>query len=258
MGKFTDALKKAAEKRMERVEKKEDFKPYVVRTVSDSKIDPHVVAYFDPTSPVSEQYRIMRTNLLALDKKNPPKIVAVTSAIHGEGKTITSINLAITFANDLNKKSILLVDADLRKATMTRDLGLHAENGLTQVLSEGLKLEDALLSIGIKNLHILPAGKKPSNPAELLGSQEMRDLIAKVRKEYDFVLFDSPPVVPVADSAILGAQCDGVLMILQAGRTQRGAVLHSQDRLSSAKVHILGYCMTNIEYHIPEYIYRYL
>ncbi len=88
MGKFTEALKKAAEKRIERAEKREEPKPFIVRTVSESKIDPHVVTYFDPTSPVSEQYRILRTNLQAIDKSNPPRVIAITSAIHGEGKTI--------------------------------------------------------------------------------------------------------------------------------------------------------------------------
>ena len=130
MGKFTEALKKAAAKRIERVEKREEPKSYIVRTVADSKIDPHIVAYFDAKSPVAEQYRILRTNLQSLDKTNPPRVLAVTSAIHGEGKTITSVNLAITFAHDLNKKSILLVDADLRKGTLTKDLGLKPEMDL--------------------------------------------------------------------------------------------------------------------------------
>ena len=258
MGKFTEALRKAAEKRLERVEKKEEVKPYVIRTVADSKIDPHVVTYFDPSSPIAEQYRILRTHLQALDKSNPPKLLAITSASHGEGKTITSINLAITFAHDLNNKSILLVDADLRKGMLTKDLGLKPEKGLVDILNNGLKVEDALLSIGIDNLHILPSGSRPNNPAELLGSQKMRQVLSEIKGKYDYCFIDCPPVIPVADASILAPQCDGVLMLLQAGRTQRGVILHAQDRLSSAKAKVLGYVMTNIEYHIPEYIYRYL
>ncbi len=258
MGKFTEALKKAAEKRIERVERREEVKPYIVRTVAESKIDPHVVAYFDPSSPVAEQYRILRTHLQAFDKANPPRVLALTSAIHGEGKTITAINLAITFARDLNKKSILLVDADLRKGTLTRSLGLKAEKGLSDVLNNGANVEDSLLNIGIDNLHILPAGNKPNNPSELLGAQKMKQVIADLKNQYDYVLFDCPPVIPVADASILGPLCDGVLMLLQAGRTQRGVIVHAQDRLSSAHARVLGYVMTNIEYHIPEYIYRYL
>jgi len=258
MGKFTEALKKAAERRLERVEKKEEIKPYVIRTVADSRIDPHIVAYFDSSSPISEQYRILRTNLQAIDKPNAPKVLALTSSIHGEGKTVTSINLGITFAHDLNKKSILLVDADLRKGTLTKTLGLIADKGLSDILINGTKIEDALLSIGRENLHILPSGKKPHNPAELIGSQKMKDFLAEVRKKYDYVFFDCPPVIPVTDASILAPQCDGTVMILQAGRTQRGVLTHAQDRLRTVKANILGFVMTNIEYHIPEYIYRYL
>ncbi|MDD5019900.1 MAG: CpsD/CapB family tyrosine-protein kinase [Candidatus Omnitrophica bacterium] len=258
MGKFTEALKKAAEKRIERLEKQEEVKPYVIRAASDSKIDPHVVSYFDPSSPVAEQYRILRTNLQALDKSNPPRMLAITSAIHGEGKTITAINLAVTFAHDLNKKSILLVDADLRKGTLTKDLGLKAEKGFSDILSNGAKPDESLLSIGIDNLHILPSGSRPHNPAELLGSQRARQLLAEFKAQYDYVIFDCPPVVPVTDAGVLGPLCDGVLMVLQAGRTQRGVVVHAQDRLQAVRARVLGYVMTNIEYHIPEYIYRYL
>jgi receptor protein-tyrosine kinase len=258
MGKFTEAIRKAAEKRIERVEKKDEVKPYVVRSASDSKIDPHIVTYFDSISPISEQYRILRTNLQALDKTNPPKVFGITSAIHGEGKTVTSINLAITFAHDLNKKSILLVDADLRRGKLTKDLGLKADKGFSDILTNGVTIEDALLSIDIENLHILPSGKKPHNPAELLGSTKTRELIAELKKKYDYVIFDCPPIVPITDASVLGAQLEGVVMIIQAGRTQRGILGHAQDLLRSARVKVLGYVMTNIEYHIPEYIYRYL
>ncbi|MFH0877320.1 MAG: CpsD/CapB family tyrosine-protein kinase [Candidatus Omnitrophota bacterium] len=258
MGKFTEAIRKAAERRLERVEKKEEVKPYVIRTVADSKVDPHIVTYFDTTSPVAEQYRILRTNLQAMDKPQAPRTLTITSAIHSEGKTVTAINLAITFARDLNKKSILLVDGDLRRGTLTKNLGFNPEKGLADVLNNGTSVEDVLLGIDIENLHILPAGHRPHNPAELLGSQKMKALLSELKQKYDYVFFDTPPIIPVTDAGLLGAQCDGVLMVLQAGRTQHGAVIHAQDRLKSVRAKVLGYVMTNIEYHIPEYIYRYL
>lgn len=258
MGKFTEAIRKAAEKRIERVEKREESRPYIVRAVSDSKIDPHVLSFFDPTSPISEQYRILRTNIQSINKAAPPRVLAITSAIHGEGKTMTSVNLAITFARDLNKESVLLVDADLRKGRIGQALGLEQKNGLADILSGGAKIEDLLLNIGIENLHILPSGSRPGNPAELLGSAKMKAFVADVRKQYDYVFFDCPPIVPVTDAGIIGHLCDGALMVLQAGRTQKGIVMHAQDRLHTAKVKVLGYCLSHIEYHIPDYIYRYL
>jgi capsular exopolysaccharide synthesis family protein len=258
MGKFTEALRKAAERKIEQVEKKDASKAYVVRTVSDSKIDPHVVAYFDSSSPVSEQYRILRTHLMSNENKSCPRMIAVTSSIHGEGKTITALNLAITCARDLGTKGILVVDADMRKGTLTKDLGIKPEKGLPEILLNGTSLEEAVVSIGIDNLHVLPSVNRPSQPAELLGSAKMKELIAAVRNRYDYVFFDCPPIVPVADATILGPMCDGILMVVQAGRTQRGIITHAQDRLNIAKARILGYVMTNIEYHIPEYIYRYL
>jgi len=260
MGKFTDALKKAAERQIERAEKREEFKPYVVRAATESGVDPHVVAYFDPASPIAEQYRILRTNLQAMsDKKTPSKVVTITSSIHGEGKTITSINLGVTFAHDLGKNSILLVDADMRKGTMSRTLGLEASKGLSDLLMNGMAVEETLLRVsGIENLHVLPAGSRPHNPAELLGSAKLKSIISDLRKNYDYVIFDAPPVIPVTDAGVLAVQTDGVIMVAQAGRTQRGVIIHAQDRLNTIKARVLGYVLTNIEYHIPEYIYRYL
>jgi capsular exopolysaccharide synthesis family protein len=203
MGKFTEALKKAAEKRIERVEKKEDVNPYIVRTIADSKIDPHIVTYFDPTSPVAEQYRILRTHLQQADKGNPPKVLAITSAIHGEGKSVTSVNLAITLAKELNKKSILLVDADLRRGSIARVLGLKPEKGFADILTGETSLEESLMSIGIDNLHILLSGHRPSNPAELIGSQKVKEFVSDVKRKYDYVIFDCPPVIAITDTGSL-------------------------------------------------------
>jgi capsular exopolysaccharide synthesis family protein len=258
MGKFTEALKKAAEKRIERVEKQEEVKPYIVRTVSDSKIDPHIVAYFDPMSPVSEQYRILRTHLQTADKGHPTKVLAITSAIHGEGKTVTSVNLAITLAHELNKKSILLVDADLRRGSIAKALGLKSDKGFADVLLGVSSMDESLMNIGIDNLHILTCGQKPSNPAELIGSQKVKEFVSDVKKKYDYVVFDCPPVIAVTDTGLLAPLCDGVALVVQAGRTQKGIIQHAQDRLRTVKANIVGFVMTNIEYHIPEYIYRYL
>lgn len=262
MGKITDALKKAAQERLSRIEKLDDTEnvkfQFIAKKTVDSKIDPRVVTFYDHKSSVSEQYRILRTNLQALHSKTPIKTIAITSSIHGEGKTITAINMAISMANDLSKKHILLVDADMRRSRVSKYLGVKAELGLSELLSDGANIDDALLNIGIENLTILPAGKVPHNPAELLGSQKMRNLLNLARSKYDYVIIDTPPVVPVTDAGVIGAQTDGVIMVIQAQRTQKGVIEHGQSLLRQAQAKLLGYILTNIQYHIPGYIYRYL
>ena len=242
MGKITDALKKAAQERLEHMD----------------KIDPRIVAFYDPHSPVTEQYRTLRTNIQALSVEKPIKAITVTSSIHGEGKTITAANLAISMAQDMDNKNILLVDADLRRARITKYLGITAEYGLADLLTNGQKADDVLLNIGINNLTVLPAGKIPHNPAELLGSIKMKNLLGLLKSKFDFIIFDTPPIIPVTDAGLLGAQTDGVVMVVQANRTQKGIVRHSENLIKQAQAKILGYILTNVQYHIPAYIYRYL
>lgn len=262
MGKITDALKKAAEERLHRLEKLDtrgEVKyQFIAKKTADSQVDPRIVTFYDSHSPVTEQYRTLRTNLQALKADKALKALAITSATHGEGKTITAINLAISMAHDLNKKSILLVDADLRRARVSKYLGFKVEHGLSSLLANGANIEDCLVNIGIDNLTVLPAGKIPHNPAELLGSVAMRNLISALRSRYDYIIFDTPPVIPVTDAGLLGAQTDGVIMVIQAGRTQRGVIKHTESLLKQAQAKFIGYILTNIQYHIPAYIYRYL
>ncbi len=262
MGKITDALKKAAQDRLERIEKQgqqaEVKYEFIAQKTVDSKVDPRIVAFYDPESPVTEQYRTLRTNMLALNTAKPPKTIIITSSTHSEGKTITAINLAISMAHDMDKKRILLVDADLRRAKISTYLGVKPESGLSDILNNDTGIENSLINIGIDNLTILPAGKRPKNPAELLASLKMKKFLNLVKEKYDYVIFDTPPIIPVTDAGILGPQTDGVVMIIKAGHTQKGVIHHSQQLLKQAQAKLLGCILTNIQYHIPAYIYRYL
>lgn len=262
MGKITEALKKAAEERLSRIEKldgqSEVKYEFIATKTVDSKIDPRIISFYDSDSPVTEQYRTLRTNLQSLKTGKPVKSITITSSIHSEGKTITAINLAVSMAKDLDKKSILLVDADLRRSRISKYLGISSELGISDLITNGAKADDALLNIGINNLTVLPAGKAPHNPAELLGSLKMKNLIAELKNKYDYVIFDVPPIIAVTDAGLIGAQTDGVVMVIQANRTQRGVLKHSESLLKQAQVKLLGYILTNVQYHIPSYIYRYL
>lgn len=263
MGKITEALKKAAESRLARIEKRPQHS-YIVKLdpqiTKDLDIDPHVVAFSDPCSPVSEQYKILRTNIVSLSSSaKPVKTIGITSSIHSEGKTITALNLAITLAHDLAKKSILLLDADLRKSRIQKIMGIDTiDAGLSDYLQDSLTLDNVLIKTGIENLTLLPAGKSPKNPAELLSSYRMKELLSTVKMHFDYVIIDMPPVIPVTDPGVIGAQIDGMLMVIQAGRTQRNVVSNAETLLSQARVKLLGYVMTNVEYHMPQYLYRYM
>ena len=259
MGKMTEALKKVAEERLTHLERKQETTlGYILTQKADSKIDPRVVAFHEPASPISEQYKMLRTNILTLGAKKSLKTFVVSSAINGEGKSVTSTNLAFVLAEDLNAKSVLLVDADLRKGRVSRLLGLSPRTGLAEVLSNGSSLSNVLVDIGVKNLTVLPSGKAPKNPAELLGSVKMKQLIAELRGRFDMVLFDAPPVINVTDPGVLGAQTDGIFFVVQAGRTQRTSIQHAEHLLAQAHARVLGYIVTNVEYHLPEYLYRYV
>jgi capsular exopolysaccharide synthesis family protein len=230
----------------------------VARKTMDADIDPRIISFYDPESPVSEQYRILRTNLFAIRAKKPLSTVAVTSSIHGEGKTITAVNLAICIASDRDKKRVLIVDGDLRRSNVTKYLGMDQKPGIAEILVEGRDPEECFKDAGIPCLSVLAAGAKVRNPAELLCSKDFKKLVELLRTRFDFIIFDAPPIIPVTDGGLIAAQCDGALIVVQAGRTQRGVVNHANGLLHQAGARVLGYVLTNIRYHIPAYIYRYL
>jgi len=261
MGKITDALKKAADQRIEHIEKINRIKKhdaFVVQKMQDSRVDPRIITYFDPKASVSEQYKILRTNILSLDKKNPPKVVMVTSATHSEGKTITSLNLAMAIVQSKSTHRVLVIDADLRRGRLAKYLGVEQNQGLCDMLSGEAELKDVLFNIDVPNVSFISAGRIPSHPVELLESPAMADLISTARKMFDMVIIDTPPVISVTDAGIIGPMSDGVLMVIQAGRVQRGIVRHAEELLYQSHSRVLGHVLTNIEYHLPEYVYRYL
>lgn len=257
MGKITEALKKVRDERIQRIQKKVDVQ-YVVRKVENTPINEHIVCFHDPSSPVGEQYKIMRTNIQALKYTKGYKTFAITSSIHNEGKTVSSINLAMSMAHDLNSKSVLLVDADMRKGKIAKYLGLSSSPGLSEILKGEVEPEAAFVSINVDNLTIIPSGKVPKNPSELLGSKKMAGLIELFKTQFDYIFIDAPPVMPLTDACLIGPLCDGIIMVVQAGRTQRDLVRHSEGRLNQARAKTLGYILTNVEYHLPQYLYRYV
>ena len=261
MGKITEALKKAAEDRMERLDKiskVRERKDLIVKKIGESNVDPRIVSYFDPKALISEQYKILRTNVLSINKAKPPKVLVVTSSVHSEGKTITSLNLGVVLAQSTQKSRVLVVDADLRRGRVGKYLGVDQEVGLSEILQDKADINDAIFNINVDNLAFIAAGAVPENPAELLASEKMKRFLSDVKTQFDHIIIDTPPIISVTDSGIVGAISDGVLLVIQAGRTQRGIIERATELLYQAHSKVVGHILTNIEYHLPEYIYRYL
>ncbi|MBP9853817.1 MAG: CpsD/CapB family tyrosine-protein kinase [Candidatus Omnitrophica bacterium] len=261
MGKITNALKKAAEERLTRIEKISQIKErdrLILKKIGASNMDPSVITYFDPKALISEQYKILRTNILSMNKGKPPKTFIITSSIHAEGKTITALNLAVSLAQAVHKPRVLLVDGDLRKGRVGYYLSVERKIGLSEVLRGEADVKDAVFHIELENLAFIAAGHSPEYPSELLSSENFRKFLNHMQAEFDHIIIDTPPIIAVTDAGILGSQVEGVLLVVQAGRTQRGIVKRAEELLFQSHAKIMGHVLTNIEYHLPEYIYRYL
>jgi len=261
MGKITEALQKAAKERINRLDKAvkiQEQKQFVARKMKESKVDARLIPYFNPKSIISEQYKSLVTNLLSLNKGKPPHVIAITSSIAQEGKSITALNLAITLSHAMHKPKVLLIDADMRKGKIAKYLGVGEHTGLSEYLSNDAQLDDIVFHIDIDHLSFIASGKVPSHPADLLASARMNELLRQLRSQFEYILIDTPPVIPVTDAVIVGTHADGVLLIIRAGETQRGIVNRTTELLNQAHANIIGHVLTGIEYFVPEYIYRYL
>ncbi|HWP34654.1 MAG TPA: CpsD/CapB family tyrosine-protein kinase, partial [Thermodesulfobacteriota bacterium] len=192
-----------------------------------------LVAFSRPRSLAAEQYRAIRTQLATFSRTTPIRTMAITSALAGEGKTTTAANLALTLAQEVGRR-VCLVDADLRSPQVHTLFGLAPRDGLADVLRRRAELDAALLPTPINDLWLLTAGHLPPNPAELLGSTAMREVLGRLRDTFDLVVVDTPPVVPLPDPAILAGLVDGVALVVLAGRTPRRLVDRALDRLHGA------------------------
>ncbi|WP_263479872.1 CpsD/CapB family tyrosine-protein kinase [Cytobacillus oceanisediminis] len=202
-----------------------------------------LIAKYDPKSPISEQYRNIRTNILYSSIDEEIRSILVTSSGPGEGKSTTAANLAIVFAQQ--GKTVLLVDADLRKPTVHYTFNLNNTAGLTSILTNQMELMEAIHQYDEKNLYILPSGPVPPNPSELLGSRAMNHFLDKALEEFDIVLFDTPPVLAVTDAQVLANLCHGSILVVSSGKTDKEAVVKTKEQLASSTGKILGVVLNN-------------
>ncbi len=203
-----------------------------------------LIVHREPRSMVAEAFRSMRTAVLFSSPGSPPRVILLTSAAASEGKTATSLNLATTLATA--GSSVLLIDCDLRRPSCHRAFGVSNENGLSRYLAGQVEFADVVHTVEVPNLRFVPAGPTPPNPAELVGSERMRDTLERLRDEYDFVIIDSPPTLPVTDAVLLGREADGVILVVKGNDTPRELVRRARDQLTQAGVHMLGALINNV------------
>ncbi len=213
-----------------------------------------LVTVAQPLSPVSEAFRVLRTNIRFSGVDKPIRTLLVTSAGPTEGKSTTAANLAVAMAQAGLK--VVALDADLRRPRLHKIFGLHPRGGLTGSLLEG-NMDGRLQPSQVEGLTVLPAGDRPPNPSELLGSRRLRELLDELAENADVVVIDSPPVLPVTDAAVLAQEVDGVLLVIDAGETRREVAQRATESLRQVGAHVIGVVLNRVSTGRGSYYYYY-
>ena len=200
-------------------------------------MDKNLVSLLKPQSFEAEQFKILRTHLLYPASGESPRSIMVTSAVPGEGKSFVAANLAVSIAQNINEH-VLLMDCDLRKSSIHNQFGFDNVNGLSQYLANTAPLSSIFLKVGIDKLTLLPAGESPTNPAELLSSEKMAQLLKEVKSRYTdrYIIIDSPPPHLTAETRVIASQVDGIILVVKTGSTKREVVKHLVEKLGKEKI----------------------
>jgi succinoglycan biosynthesis transport protein ExoP len=221
--------------------------------------DIHLITLEEPKNPVSEAYRTVRTNLQFLASRRNLQTIVVTSCMAGEGKTATAANLAVVMAQA--GKRVVLVSADLRRPRVHSFFEASNEKGLSSVLMGSIPIWEAALDPMVINLRIVPSGPIPPNPAELLQSERMEEVLKQLKESADVIIIDTPPVLAVADASILGANADGTLFVVDADTASRAATAQARDQLENAGANVIGSLFNKFDPSqaggFPHYYYYY-
>ncbi|GEN54633.1 CpsD/CapB family tyrosine-protein kinase [Halobacillus faecis] len=215
----------------------------------------NIVAGDNPKSPIAEQFRTIRTNLQFTSVDQELESMLVTSASPAEGKSITTANTAVVFAQQ--GKKTLLVDADLRKPTIHYTFRVANTSGLSNYLVGNEQVFKLASETHIDNLDVVTCGPIPPNPSELLGSKKMQRFIEEAKQSYDMIVFDTPPVLAVTDSQVLSNFVDGVLLVVRSKQTEKEAAVKAKESLEQAQANILGVVLNDQDLKSSNYYYYY-
>ncbi|CAM3557266.1 CpsD/CapB family tyrosine-protein kinase [Marinicrinis lubricantis] len=214
-----------------------------------------LIAEKNPNSPISEAYKVMRTNIDFSNVDDTVQTVMITSSKMREGKSTTTANLAVAYAQ--SGKKVLIMDADLRNPTQHRIFQCSNLYGLSTLLSKQNTLDDVIQTTDVQSLDIIPAGPVPPNPSEMLSSKSMSELLEQLKEHYDVVLIDTPPVMPVSDAQIIAAQSDGVILVIDTGKVRKEMALKAKKSLEHVNARILGAVLNNVNRKRSESYYYY-
>lgn len=264
MSKLEEALQKAKSLR-EPTDTKQPM-PFtgVKKEIEIESLDiknPYIVSVAQPDSPIAEEYRKLKSMVIKATKADFLNTIMITSTIDKEGKTLTAINLAISMAQEIDH-SILLIDADLRKPFVHEYLGIKPKYGLSDYLTKDVPISEILIRTGVGNLVFMPAGNRVKNPVELLSSSKMKTLVDELKHRYvdRYIIMDTPPLLPFAESITMGSYVDGVIFVVKEGHAQMKSI---KDAMSVIKdLNILGVVFNgvsneNLDGHYYSRYYRY-
>lgn len=224
------------------------------KKVKNSVMARKLVTVNNSTSVISEQFRTLRTNIrFSLPQQNV-KSLLITSSIPGEGKSTNAANLGVVFAQDGNR--VVIVDADLRKPTLHQTFNTLNIYGLTDVLTRQQDYFNVIQKTSVEGVFVIPSGPISPNPVELLSSKMMDILIQDLKKDYDIIILDGPPILCVSDAQILSSKCDGTLLVLNMDIVQKADVLKAKNILTTSKAKILGVVLNNMKIPKNHYYYQ--
>lgn len=204
---------------------------------------------------IREAYKTLRTNVsFALPGEEGCKVIVVTSSLQGEGKSITAVNLAISYA--MADRKVLIIDCDMRRPKLARLMQMGSKVGLSNLIVDQKLIDEAIKHTEVPNLDVILAGNVPPNPSELLGSVRMDKLMEQLKEKYDYIFLDSPPVNMVTDAVVLAPRSDGVIFLVRAEHSERGSVMHAVEQLEYAKAKILGFVLNGVDMQRSRYGYN--